>query len=93
MTRFRVWAPLAERVQLALGNARHPMEAGERGWWWADLSHGRVDTDYAFVVDDGAPLPDPRSPWQPRGVHGMSRLVDHAAFAWTDMGWQPPPLA
>src|SRR5215813_8706710 len=93
MTRFRVWAPLAERAQLALGNARHPMEAGERGWWWVDLSHGSVDTDYAFVVDDGAPLPDPRSPCQPRGVHGRSRLVDHAAFAWTDDGWQPPPLA
>lgn len=93
MTRFRVWAPLANRVQLVLGNVRHPMQGAEHGWWSAHLPQGGADTDYAFVVDDSAPLPDPRSPWQPRGVHGMSRLVDHAAFAWTDAGWQPPPLA
>ena len=93
MTRFRVWAPLADRVQLALGEARHPMAAGERGWWSADVPRHRADTDYAFVVDGSEPLPDPRSPWQPRGVHGPSRLVDHAAFPWTDTGWQPSPLA
>src|SRR5262249_5567940 len=33
------------------------------------------------------------SPWQPAGVHGSSRVVDHGAFAWTDARWQPPPLA
>jgi 1,4-alpha-glucan branching enzyme len=93
MTRFRVWAPLADRVQLVHGEARHPMTAGERGWWSADVPRARADTDYAFVVDGGEPLPDPRSPWQPRGVHGPSRLVDHAAFPWTDTGWQPSPLA
>ncbi|MDQ4068615.1 MAG: malto-oligosyltrehalose trehalohydrolase, partial [Actinomycetota bacterium] len=37
--------------------------------------------------DGGDPRPDPRSPWQPEGVHGPSRLVDHSAFAWTDDGW------
>jgi maltooligosyltrehalose trehalohydrolase len=26
-------------------------------------------------------------------VHGPSRVVAHDAFAWTDAGWQPPPLA
>jgi hypothetical protein len=38
------------------------------------------------------PLPDPRSAWQPDGVHGPSRWVDHARFAWRDAGWRPPPL-
>ena len=41
-----------------------------------------------LLLDGGAAAPDPRSPWQPDGVHGPSRLVDHAAFAWTDGGWQ-----
>jgi maltooligosyltrehalose trehalohydrolase len=70
------------------------MTSADLGWWAAegsDLAHG---TDYAFVVDDAEPaLPDPRSPWQPAGVHGPSRVVDHGRFEWTDQGWQAPPLA
>ena len=31
--------------------------------------------------------PDPRSAWQPHGVHGASRVYDPATFAWTDDGW------
>ena len=89
MARFQVWAPLATRVELAIGTARHPMTAAERGWWWADAP----GADYAFSLDGGAPFPDPRSLWQPSGVHGPSRLVDHGAFRWTDQSWQAPPLA
>ncbi len=61
------------------------------GWWSLDrdLEPG---TDYAFSLDGGEPLPDPRSPWQPRGIAGPSRTVDHGAFAWTDASWRAPPL-
>ncbi len=95
MTAPRVWAPAASRVELDLPGpraARRPMTRADGGWWAheGDLPPG---TDYAFVLDGEGPLPDPRSPWQPAGVHGPSRTVDHAAFAWTDAGWQPPPLA
>ena len=38
------------------------------------------------------PLPDPRSARQPDGVHGLSELVDHSAFAWNDDLWRPPAL-
>ena len=48
---------------------------------------------YAFVVDDDGPFPDPRSMFQPNGVHGWSQCVDHDRFAWTDAAWQPPPLS
>jgi maltooligosyltrehalose trehalohydrolase len=44
--------------------------------------------DYGFSLDGGPPLPDPRSPWQPHGVHGPSRAVDHGAFAWADTSWR-----
>ncbi len=43
--------------------------------------------DYAYVLDGGPPRPDPVSRWQPRGVHGPSRVVDPLAFRWTDAGW------
>jgi len=73
-----------------LPDRRIPMTPGPHGWWSAMLPAGA--TEYAFVLDDGRPLPDPRSPYQPDGVHGRSRMVDHSAFEWTDRGWRQAPL-
>lgn len=84
----RVWAPSAERVELDLpGRAeRHAMVPDGGGWWSAPaaLPHG---TDYAFAVDGGDPRPDPRSRWQPAGVHGPSRTFDTSAHPWADAAW------
>jgi len=99
MTVFRVWAPTAHTVEVALGDARDgavervPMRAGARGWWEADVPQVGPGMDYRFALNGGEPAPDPRSPWQPDGVFGPSRVVDHAAFAWSDAGYQSPPLA
>lgn len=94
MTTFRVWAPKAQRMEIELnGRQRLPMQAGEGGWWQIDVDEAGIRTDYAYSVDGSQPLPDPRSPWQPHGVHGASRVVDHEAFHWSDRGWQPGPLA
>jgi maltooligosyltrehalose trehalohydrolase len=91
-SRPRVWAPGATAVDLHLPSATDGDPAGHRmtrrdgGWWEApvELPDG---TDYAFRVDGGDPRPDPRSPWQPHGVHGPSRTFDAAAFTWTDEDW------
>ncbi|GDY32087.1 malto-oligosyltrehalose trehalohydrolase [Gandjariella thermophila] len=81
-----VWAPHRERVRLRIGAEDHPMRRGDGGWWHADAP--RPGTDYAFLLDgDPRPLPDPRSRWQPNGVHGPSRWYDHAAYAWGDHAW------
>jgi maltooligosyltrehalose trehalohydrolase len=69
------------------------MRPGERGWWSADAPSTDSAMDYAFSLDGGSPLPDPRSPWQPEGVHGMSRWIDQAGFHWTDSSWQAPPFS
>ena len=92
MTAFELWAPSAAAVDLDLGGERKAMRRdGE--WWRLDVPSAGPGTEYAFVVDGGEPLPDPRSPWQPQGIHGPSRVVDHAAFPWTDAGWRAPDLA
>jgi len=68
------------------------MSAAPCGWFElleAELQHGQ---DYMFILDGGAPRPDPRSPWQPHGVHGASRAVDHDAFSWTDATWRAGAL-
>lgn len=94
MTRpFRVWAPLPQKVELKAGDHRLAMTADSDGWWQADLPHVKPGTDYGFVLDGNGPFPDPRSPWQPRGIEGRSRSVDHRAFPWTDGNWKAPPLA
>jgi maltooligosyltrehalose trehalohydrolase len=90
--RFRVWAPRPGRVELWLAGRRLPMRAAGQGWWEVD-AEAEEGADYGFHLDGGAPLPDPRGRWQPRGVHGPSRLLDHAAFRWTDAGWRPSRLA
>ena len=93
MIPLQVWAPAASRVEAEVGGRRIALARGERGWWRADGAGAGPGLEYGFRLDDDDTLlPDPRSPWQPRGVHGPSRGVDHSAFAWTDEGWQPPPL-
>ena len=90
---FEVWAPKArERVELEMRGERLAMAPAGDGWWRAEAEAAAGD-DYAFRIDGEGPFPDPRSPDQPDGVHGPSRVVDHGAFAWSDAGWNPPPLA
>lgn len=87
MTTFELWAPRASTVDLVLDGVRIPM-SGEAGHWTAT----GVGRDYGFSLDDGPVLPDPRSRWQPEGVHGLSRVYDDS-FAWTDHGWTQRSLA
>jgi len=94
MTIFRVWAPDATSLDVQVrGGDRVPMARASGGWWAADVPSADPGTDYAYALDGGEPLPDPRSPWQPEGIFGPSRAVDHAAFVWHDQGWQAPPLS
>ncbi len=86
--RFSVWAPNPDRVELIVGADRLAMDAVGRGWWSQVVEDAGPGTDYAFSLDGGEPRPDPRSGWQPHGVDGPSRLVDHAAFGWTDRRWR-----
>ena len=95
MHEFAVWAPRAKRVAVKVGDRSHAMQGpDERGWWKAVVEDAGPGSDYGFLLDgDPAVYPDPRSRWQPNGVHGLSRVYDQAAFDWHDAGWQAPPLA
>src|SRR5690242_9912655 len=93
MHRFSVWAPVANTMDVQLYGKRLPMNRVEDGWWAIDVPEAGPGTDYGFCIDGSPPLPDPRSPWQPDGPHGLSRTVDHDAFPWTDQHWQAKPLA
>lgn len=94
---FSVWCPNHDDVRLRLlpptpgGQAREiPMRRETDGTFRVRLDESAVGagTDYMFVLPGFGPRPDPVSRWQPHGVHGASRVVDPAAFAWTDGGWR-----
>ena len=101
MTVVRVWAPRARhQVTAVVGADRRraelrrvpcgpPSTAADDadGWWAADIAGLGHGDDYAFEIDGAGPFPDPRSVWQPAGVHGPSRLVDHERFEWHDQDW------
>lgn len=89
----RVWAPGAGAVALVSGGREHPMAAEDGGWWCAPDRPLAHRDRYAFRLDGGPPLPDPRAVDQPDGVHGPSAAYDHARFAWTDRRWTGRPLA
>jgi 1,4-alpha-glucan branching enzyme len=84
MNILRVWAPNANRVAALIAQRRFEMgkEGGEaRGWWRVSAPEVIGDIDYAFVIDnEEKPLPDPRTRFQPYGIHGASRIVDHGEF-------------
>jgi maltooligosyltrehalose trehalohydrolase len=66
----------------------------EQGCWHLDAAEAAPGADYGYLIDDDqTPYPDPRSQWQPHGVHGPSRIFDQNAFSWTDGRFQPSPLA
>lgn len=77
---FSVWAPAPQAVTLEVDGARYPMRRSDDGWWRATVDVP-ADARYGFILDGSDPLPDPRSPRQPDGVHGLSQL------------WQPEPAA
>ncbi len=85
---LEVWAPNATEVRVLVDGSIVAMTAGAGGWWRTDASAPAHGTDYAFVVDGSDPLPDPRSRWQPHGVHGPSRMYDSSRVTWTDHGWR-----
>ena len=73
---FRVWAPHAELVEVETEQGRRPMAPTGTGWFTCDIDGLGECVDYTFRVDGSDPMPDPRSRFQPAGVHGPSRLVE-----------------
>lgn len=90
---FTVWAPRARSVSLELpGPAPRTLalRAGPDGYWSGAAPGLDPGCCYWFVLDGTLRRADPASHRQPRGVHGPSALVDHAAHAWSDANFRPP---
>lgn len=84
---FRVFAPLAGRVEVALldGARTVPLLRDELGWWTGRT--GRLPPGTRYLLDlDGRRFPDPASRFQPEGVHGPSMVAEVPRVA--GRGWR-----
>ena len=88
---FGVWAPKAARVEVEIetgdGVVHHPLEQDEKGVHRGVVAGIGAGARYRFRLDGGGAFPDPRSRFQPEGVHGPAEVVDPRAFVWTDQQW------
>ncbi len=93
---FRVWAPARRRVEVVIeGEPAGPaaLEPEGNGYFSGLVRQARAGTRYRFRLDgESQAYPDPASRFQPDGPHGPSEVIDPAAFAWTDAGWNGVPL-
>jgi maltooligosyltrehalose trehalohydrolase len=91
---FRVWAPGRRQVEVVLEDGPEVSLSPEsRGYWSGHLATAAAGHRYRYRVDGEGPFPDPASRFQPDGPHAASEVIDPAAFAWTDHGWQGLRLA
>ncbi len=87
---FRVCAPDARRVELALENgATVELAAEGNGYFSGTVRETGAGTLYHFRLDgDETLLSDPASRFQPGGPLGPSQVVDPTAFPWSDGSWR-----
>ncbi len=94
-TRFLVWAPKFDRVDLHVLAPRDvlvPMERLDRGYWAVEVDSAPPGARYVYRFDDEREWPDPASRSQPDGVHGASEVIDPAEFDWKQPVWRAPSI-
>ena len=88
---FRVWAPDTERVEVVFDDssiAPVALAQESKGYFSGSSAQAGVGTRYRYRLDDGEPLPDPYSRFQPEGPHGPSMVVDPSTYSWRDDEWR-----
>lgn len=89
LLRPAVWAPRATTVDLVVDDERIPMQHdADRHDWFVAPHQLQPGQRYAFSLDGGQPLPDPRALLQPEGVHGPSQIIDPALFMTGRPAWE-----
>jgi len=95
VTRFRVWAPQAQRVEVRIEQPQIStlaLEPEADGYFVGESALIPAGARYKFALDGQGPWPDPCSRYQPEGPHGASVVVDATSYQWQDTGWRGAKL-
>jgi maltooligosyltrehalose trehalohydrolase len=87
-TRFRLWAPAARRVQLALERSLLDLKPTANGWFETLARGVHAGARYRFRIDDEIDVPDPASRFQPEGVNAPGEVVAPASFDASNHTWR-----
>jgi maltooligosyltrehalose trehalohydrolase len=99
-THFRVWAPRAKLLEVAIEESALPdvrreffeLES-EGGGYFSGFAPAGPGALYRFRLDGSEHLhPDPASRFQPEGPHRSSCVIDPGAYRWRDENWRGVPL-
>lgn len=88
-TRFLVWAPFRERVEVHIVNPQERilfLDKDDLGYFQAVAEGIPLGSLYFYRLNGEKEYPDPASRHQPRGVHGPSQVVN-PDFSWEDVSW------
>jgi malto-oligosyltrehalose trehalohydrolase len=69
------------------------MPVTENGWYQLYVAEAGAGDRYQFRINGDIRVPDPASRCQVEDVHGLSEVIDPAAFAWPDDDWTGRPWA
>lgn len=70
-----------------------PMEEEEPNMYRVEVEGMGAELAYKFHLEGEGDYPDPFSHFQPDGVHGFSRVVDHEKYCWRNTEWKGMELA
>ena len=89
-SRFLVWSPLAESVDLIIKGEKEPVPLikDRDGYWETETEAIQPGGLYQFRLNGKDDFPDPASKYQPHGVHSWSQLIDPFSFQWQDSAWK-----
>jgi malto-oligosyltrehalose trehalohydrolase len=88
-TKFRLWAPDCNAVDLLVDSGRHPMAKAPDGVFEITAACGD-GARYLYQISPHQTVPDPASRLQSGGVHGQSVVVDQA-YPWRNGTWRGRP--
>lgn len=91
---FRVWAPLAQAVQVHLDAPQErlvPLQRDDAGYYHGILTAVEPGSLYRYCLDKTHSYADPASRSQPHDVQGPSQVID-PQFPWEDQHWHGLPL-
>lgn len=91
LTRFRLWAPNVDLIQLEIdGKPTVAMSAVGGGWHEAETACP-AGARYRYRLPDGTIVPDPASRAQDGDAHGASVVADPSSYVWKNPNWPGRP--